>query len=117
MYVIFEASVQVSGLQQTRCTLKHSAAGAPSSASCIACGAGTYSSTPGECCALRQAGSVVLRTEGLCDAKGGVEMHACEDDGDIPTRHGVMWMSGAFKDASVGTMMRLFVGRRCIGSP
>ena len=41
--------------------LRLSAAGAASSASCTACGAGTYSSEPGECDAVRQAGSLVAR--------------------------------------------------------
>ena len=83
------AGVEISGLPQMRCTLalRHSAAGAPSSASCIACGAGTYSSSPGECYVLSQAGSFVLRTEGLFHAKGGVELQASEVDGDLPPLH------------------------------
>ena len=83
------AGVKISGLQQMRCTiaLRHSAAGDSSSASCIACGAGTYSSSSGECGALSQAGSIVLRTEGLFHAKGGVEVQASEVDGDLPPLH------------------------------
>jgi len=88
--------MQISGLHQTRCTLalRHSAAGAPSSASCIACGAGTYSSSAGECGA-----AVVWNTM---------------QGGSVPrcwvARSCVWWNYDA-------TLTRLFACSLCIGSP
>ena len=54
--------------------------------------------------------------EGLCHAQGDVELHASGVDGIIPTRPGVIVMTGAFNGASVGTMTRLLVSCLCAGS-